>query len=391
MMDGNLKFKQDFRKNVQESNGIMDTNAKQAVEIFKKIQDPEPIDVIHMNQIIELNDYQGHIDNRQDFTRVVEDYTNILNNELDWWEIYQIENFANRHQDIIFENPNFQNFQDQIINKPLQKLAKNITQIKNDQSIKTKTDAIQHYTDTNKTHTSDSQNVHDNSVNTQLRDGYQLLKEKTPTLEKSKYIVDEIKVEMLKLSPEKRQKILRSLNTISSAESGVSSLNGDSEKNLLAFVWNRSKLPENKDNKENIKDAVLDSLQDITNDAGGSVCTIGRCTRIFNSLALLDHDKQLANGLCTTEQLRNDALDSSNKILKDTIQEYLVQDTNQKLKKVAESFETGLESDPVDEDIFKNIVIEKIKDNLETNFKHTTSPDTYEKLEKQCTDAIKYI
>ena len=63
----------------------------------------------------------------------------------------------------------------------------------------------------------------------------------------------------------------------------------------LQLVWNRAEHPENKKNKELIKQAIFDNLVDCwERDIFGNdtiVCVTGRSTRVLSSLTLLDFDE----------------------------------------------------------------------------------------------------
>jgi hypothetical protein len=381
-----------IQKLVQKSNGTFDLPAQNALQEYQHLQNPSPQDSFVRSRIIELNQHEGRVENVADFDDIVDAYTTLLNDDLDWWEMEQIEHFAERHHDIINANPiYYNNFITELEQERPRKLEQQVQDSINETC--TKKEAVNVFVDNSITNTSDSQNVHDSAVNKQLRDHYSQLLDSTPITLSNSAIEDEIIQQINKSNPKNIKAALNSLDIIKKNTSFTPIK--DPEMELLKVVWERSKLNENILNSNLLKDAVIDSLVDMSTstDRLGSdiVCSSGRCTRLLGSLVLLDHDPTLSNGFFTVEQIRNDVLQNSKQILQDTIEEYS-DDIDEKMKTVAESYksEIFMETDPVTEDIFKNIVIQKIENSLENNYKEKLPEKDYNNIKEQCIAAIKY-
>ena len=65
------------------------------------------------------------------------------------------------------------------------------------------------------------------------------------------------------------------------------------ERDILLQVWRRIHDSRNRDNIDNLKDALADALIDASKPA--LVCANGRCSRVLGSLALLDFDPNAGN------------------------------------------------------------------------------------------------
>lgn len=383
--------------NVQESIGIMDPQAQEAKETFQEIYLPDTQDILNYNRIVELNENEGRIENPQEFNRIVEQYTNVLDDELDWFEIHQIENFVDRHQDMLNHREHNQ-FLDNIIEAPKKQVQKTLEEIKN--TTDTKSEAVKEYTEASKTHTSDSQNVHDSAVNVQLRDGYKQLKDQIIVSLNKSQIQQEIREKIDTLPPQEKNRAYKAFNTIVNNKASLSSLDNDTEDRLLELVWLRSKQPENETNKDLIQDSIMNSLVDITSASSTDavVCAGGRCTRVYDSLVLLDQDPSFSKGLATTEQIKNDMLEKSNEILQDKIKEYSnykpsdLDEKERPLVDAAKSYtDPSVQVSELVEKDFKELVIKDISDHLETEYKDKLSKRDYSNIKNQCIEGITSI
>jgi hypothetical protein len=384
------KKKQTLVKTCQKSIGIMDNEAKKAVEIYNDLYMPDNQDILNYNRIVELNENEGRVENKQEFNRIVEQYTNVLDDELDWFEIHQIENFADRHQDML-NHREHNVFLDNIIQAPKKNIIKNVEEIKN--TTENKSQAVEEYTKLSKTQTSDSQNVHDSSVNVQLKDGFNELKNTSNSSFNKTQIEQEIQENINKLDPGKKNRAQKSFQTILKNKTPISSLN-DTEDSLLYLVWKRSNEPVNKENSDLIKESVVNALIDISTTGNSVVCAGGRCTRIFDSLVLLDDNQKLARGLATTEQIKNDMLEKSNSILQEKIKEYSVElpdaDHHRKeLEKVAKSYiDPSITVSELVEKDFKNLVVKDISESIEKEYKDKLSTRDYTNIKNQCIEGV---
>ena len=194
-------WQQNLRKNAQKylekSNGTFDTNAQKALNSIDKIQCPTPQDHFTVARVIDLNAHEGRINNVRVLDNVVDRYMTNLRpdrrggEDLDWFEIDQIENFAERHMDIMAANPHYNDFIEAVLQKRPGKVVKTIQQAKSDSD--SKTEAFSTYVSSNKTHTDDTQNVHDSAVNEHLRKTYGKLKDTTPPSLDTAAVTKEIK------------------------------------------------------------------------------------------------------------------------------------------------------------------------------------------------------
>ena len=356
-----------IKKLAESSNGTLDIPAKKALFETELIQTPTTQDIMIQNQLVELNTHQGRRMTRtREFQQVVERYQQVLDDELDWFEIHQIEGFANRQEIFI----------PKLVEKKKVDLCEKVKSAKN--TSKTKIDAVDTLTIENKTFTSDSQNVHDSSVNKQLKNQYQQLKKNTPVAGNEEV---ELRNFLEKQDTNRSMSALKTLDQICSTGMKNSAIEDD-EIQLVNTLWNRSKCVDNKDNKENIQNAIVDSLVD-----GVGVCSSGRCTRLLSSLVLLDYDENLSNGFSTTEQIRNEMLETANKVLLSTVDDYTL-NKNKELRNVALSYsDPNTTTLPQAEEEFKDIVVQKLELELKNYSKKLKEKD-YNSIMEHCIAAV---
>jgi hypothetical protein len=394
--------------NNQESIGIFDEPAQEILEQYTFIDNPSVDDIFTKNKIIELNRYEGSVNDHESFNEIIKDYEKVINNDdyiddISWNQLDQLENFMQRNKDIMLDNHQYNDFIENALNIRPKKLAETIENVKSEND--TKVESVNKYIEDNVTFTSDSQNVHDSSVNCQLRNTVNSLKKQNPSIQSGrkstkKELVDYIN-NLENLDSTKRKLALYSLDTI---EKGAFNDSIDTkEDHLLDLVWDRAKIPQNQDNSELIKEAIVDSLIDMSSEYHGLngsnqsginvVCSSGRTARLLSSLATLD---PVTDGFLTVEQIRNDALKKSQDILQDTIKMYSSENDSQEmpvspeLATVARSYNSVelLETDPKAEQQFKDIVISKINNEIDTSFKSKLSEKDYQNISEQCTSAI---
>ncbi len=404
-------------KEIATSNGTFDEPAQRALESLEKIQCPTPRDNFLAARIIDLNAHEGRINNIRVLNNVVDRYyTNLKpsqprrlernarlhrenNHEpdnLDWFEIDQIENFAARHMDIMMHNPQYNDFIEAVLEKRPKKVIKTLAEAKS--SASNKKEAFDTYVDSNISYTSDSQNVHDSAVNEHLRTTYTKLRETTPpTLNQSdvmfevpQAITDRFRFADTEEEKVKKKKILSALSEIE--KNKFNTTIGTTEQDLLTLIWSRSNMPCNFSNKEIIRDAVLDSLIDMSTEKDSVVCSNGRCARLMESLVCTDADQSTVNGAMTVQQIRNDAFQKSNEILQDTLEKYKNYTTDENLRKVAMSYEDPSIVTNLDDELrFKKVVKEKIEKFIDTTYVHRLSTRDYGNLKTHCLTAIDSI
>ena len=309
---------------------------------------------------------------------------------LDLFEIDQIENFAERHLDIMDGNPQYTEFLEAVHDKRPSKVQASIEAAK--QSSESKVDTFSTYVDLNTSNTNDSQNVHDSAVNEQLRKTFKRLTETTPkaAVERAKQDVKSIQDHIsAKLSGADRAKGMKSLSHL--LEGTYNNTMNTSEKDILDLVWARSLLPENAANREVIRDAVADSLKDMAGTGGGLVCSNGRCARLLESLVLTDHDDSIVKGVMTAEQIRNEAMKQSNDILHATIEEFSGS-AGSPLESVAKSYiDPSIVTSEGEEAKFKKIVTDRVDAVLKAQYASRLSPRDYSNMREHCVTAIESI
>ena len=384
------RHQKEFETFISDSNGTYDESAKLAQETYEMIQNPTPKETFLNARIVHLNQYEGNIDNVEALDDVIQNYQQVLDDtELDWFELEQIEMFANRHQDFLAgaNNQNYNNFIDTVFETRPKKIKTTIEEAIEES--KNKKEAYEKFVENNKTHTSDTQNVHDSEVNHQLSRSFNALKQATlPISDNLDMIKDDVLNYAKSLPNESQDRIRKSIDRIVSGKSYNSSIK-TTEDELLKLVWSRCYDKTNSTNERLIKDAVIESLLDMTNN-GSTVCSTGRCSRLIDSLTLLDSNKELASGFATSEQLRNDSLDKSNEILENCIKVYS-ESNDSRLKEVALSYQDPkIVTNDESEKLFKDIVKCEINNYLSTTIKDKMTDVDYEKIKDHCLSAIDY-
>jgi len=175
----------------------------------------------------------------------------------------------------------------------------------------------------------DPQNVHESEVTNQMHHIYNRL-----VFENSKNdlnidpapTISQIKSEVVKHVYEndvKRRRALKALDIISSGN-WIGHLN-EREDKVLLNVWKRINAPHNRDNRDNLKTAFMDSLADcIVPDYYGveqPVCTMGRAERVINSLTLLDANSDISAPVKTREIMRNEVFSKSHQIIQNALKD----------------------------------------------------------------------
>lgn len=201
---------------------------------------------------------------------------------------------------------------------------------------KTKPEQVKEYFTNVKKVRSDGQNVHDSSVNKDLRETYFKLLMQTNCAPKQK---EEYFKEMVTyVTNFGSSKSVKTLNHILQTNPIVFSLGRDVRlQDVLTTVWNRSYHSNNKAKSDELRKALVDALNDCE-EHGSIVCTGGITGRLLTSLTLLDFDESIGN-IQTVEQHKNDILSKSAVLLDNLVKELLESDTTElELKKYAQTF-----------------------------------------------------
>ncbi len=168
-------------------------------------------------------------------------------------------------------------------------------------------DNINYYDIFNPTIFSDPQNVHDTTVNNELKDKYNRLR----GLNGNITVTLEDIFDSLQFHPS-TDIITKVIDEMRTSYSYISKLN-DNEINVLLHVYQRC-------NTTDMKSAFYDALVDsFDTNAGRPVCPQGRVARILETLTLLDDDTMLREPIKTDDIVRKEFMSRAHKILEDSI------------------------------------------------------------------------
>jgi len=121
--------------------------------------------------------------------------------------------------------------------------------------------------------------------------------------------------------PEKKARALQTLNK--AAEGNYITKLQARESEVVANVWRRMNSPDNADNRDNLRDALMDNLADGVekgyNGQDYQVCASGRTGRVLSSLTLIDADEEISQPIKTAEILRNEVFSKSYQIIQNTL------------------------------------------------------------------------
>ncbi len=149
-------------------------------------------------------------------------------------------------------------------------------------------------------------------------------------------------------------------------------------------------MPQNSSSSSLMRDALLDSLVDMSPAVGSIVCDHGRSARLIESLVLTDTDPVFSHGAVNLEQMRNDAFAQSSIILQECIKDASENKNNPKMVNVANVYNgvDGGDIDPVSESEFKDIVKGKVKAYINKAYTGKMTTRDHERLLDHCTVAI---
>ncbi len=388
---------------LQGSIGVFDVQAADALDSIEKLSFPQPQDHMRAARIIDLHAHEGRINNTRVLDKAVSRYGKALGaaDNLDWFEISQIEAFAHRYADELGTRPDYRGFVHRV---ELERPRKVLTDIEHAKGLApTKRGAFSAYVDDAATFTSDEQNVHDSAVNVQLRST--IGKMKKSASEQSLGALKPSKSSLLNIITKDIEKAYgsdvvrkrRAEEALKSIEKDVwNECLGVTEMEVLQLVWGRQSRSENHEVAEAMKMAVLDSLVDMTElaveDVDGHtidvVCSNGRCARLIESLVHLDMDQSTVQGAVTVEQIRNDAFTMCKSILEETL-EAARQGSEPGLALAATAYdEANVDVSEEDEARLKDMVNVKVKQELEMMYSRRLPDQEFERLLNHCLLAI---
>ena len=186
-------------------------------------------------------------------------------------------------------------------------------------------------------YTDDKQNVHDSKVNHDLRTTLQTLRAQAAPGLSSDICIDEAHKFIGKIDDQNKADLAaRVLEQIKKKEY-ISTFNMR-EDMIFAYVWDRSNHPENAENGDLIREAIINSLADSVEN-GALVCINGRCSRMINSLATLDFDSSMGAAL-TFEAYRNQIFQEVKEIVNQAIDNGK-NSSDDAVRDIASKFELG--------------------------------------------------
>jgi hypothetical protein len=395
------------------SRGDFDNNAEEAINTINKINERTPLDEYRAGNIIEYNILQGHIDRRTQpnrmpldamlvrYTRAIGDIgrqreleTTIVrggrprNNTFADATIVTMVNHIDEIVERIFneiDDPNeieigfmtvAANNTPEIRTKAIDERKKNA-----EEDAETKEEYIDKYLTSSKTHNSDPQNVHDSTVNVNLRETVNIIKS-TCISQTPERCIDEARTYAKGNS--KEDLINQALDVI--AQGGYNGTLEESEKNIFMYVWERSKLRANEKNKKNIQDSVINALADC-HENGGVVCMNGRCGRLLESLTLLDYDENVGKAQ-TVEMIRNNIFDEVRKMIEQEI-DYAKGSSDPLMQNIGQYYagDLGIEPDKYTETEFKKTIENKI-DIILGQYSNKLSKVQLDSLKEECLAVI---
>ena len=391
------RLKGSIYRNVDRSVGIFDEPARKALYKSTRLTYPSMHDHVTAARLIDLNMHEGHINNPRDLQNAVSHYMKALNrpDELDWFEIDQIENFERRYGHHLEQDVYYTDFVKAVTKARPAKVAKVVNEIKEkSDEADSKIEVIQTFVENNVEHPSDAQNVHDSAVNVELRKSVDNLKRITaPHFVKSGIeTFAEVKSEIknLDFDSDRQKKAQSALETIKKGSYNASL--DMKEDDLLCLVWSRSRAPENMQNGNdaNIRRAIIEALIDMVPTEGNVVCSSGRCARLVESLAVIDAS-QAVSGAMTVQELRNEALKDVQKILEAHIEE-TASSTDSALADVARSYKNpSIETKESAENTFKEYFSTKVLQNLEKKYKTRMAIRDYDSLKTYIMEAVSQV
>ena len=206
--------------------------------------------------------------------------------------------------------------------------------------------------------TADLQNVHDTKINSDLNE---ILRKISTPVDASAEIAEAKNYIRTEYEPAKRQRALDALAMME--RGGTISTYRDDEAHIFALVWARCRARGN--DREVMQTAVAEALADCYEGTPPTmVCANGRCSRVINSLALLDYDPSIT-GAMTFEAYRNLIMRETGEIFDNALKRAEESD-DPAMKTVAESYNNPRAvADPAAEMEFKNGIRGAIDNMLE--------------------------
>ena len=288
-----------------------DTEAKQAVAAGENIPNPRAIDHFRMGTV--------YLINGRNFGQARRHFTDALNmliiNPIGRDADFIIDRIADM-QDLLIDDPDGADLPlQEAILRAMQGTKQRVNKIKQEIP-EDDPQYVQKVLIGQQAWQSDSQNVHDTAIYTELMEQLAQVMEENKKIEniqtkdyqdvvtwlKVRYSNDPVKLD-------KVQKVISFLNH----NYPIGSMPGFHEQDLIVAVWQRSFDPENKAKQADIREALGDSVLDCY-EGSNVVCMTGRISKIWQALATQDKNPEI--GILRTKQtIRNEIFERSAKIV----------------------------------------------------------------------------
>jgi hypothetical protein len=124
------------------------------------------------------------------------------------------------------------------------------------------------------------------------------------------------------MSDIKKQNAMTILNSMS-ASNNITSLGDVSEEKVVLEVWKRINSPDNQERRSDLINSLCESLASgMEKNYDGDyakVCTIGKVSRVLDSLTLMDSSPEISEPVKTTEMIRNEIFGKAHHILQENL------------------------------------------------------------------------
>lgn len=236
----------------------------------------------------------------------------------------------------------------------------------------TKEEFVKNYLESTITHTSDPQNVHNSSTNTDLNNTLNKLRISSSEVPVSeifmqidKYLDDSVKNGSISAKKSQDAKMVLKTAKIGSY---ISQFN-DKEDMILKYVWDRSDLPENSHNSTNIKNSICEALADCSNGENSTVCAGGRASRYLGSLVMLDVDPNVGAAM-RSEDYKNQILREISNLI-DFEAEKAAESDDDDIRSVGRSYsDPSVVANPAAEAKFNEMLRQKIDAHIDSYSEH---------------------
>ena len=295
----------------KKTNGYLDENARLTLTKIKERSIPSPEDFLYSALILDRNVIQNEqMHNTQNILNAGFNYMNAIAlgalidyNDNGNMVIDIAGNFGEQWGELMTPLTEYANV------KKIEKIKERVESVKG--MTDNKKEASELYLEISTVHTNDTQNVHDSSVNRQVKAILEIIISETSD---KRHCIEEI-VEFYKGRSD-YDLFTEVIDVIRQSEFVI--MIGISDKQVLELIWKRIHNPINEKNKDNLLDAFYLNLLEC-HENGSVVCANGRVCRMINSLSTLDANPKTWE-LMKLEDIRNMIFDKTRKIIQDVAQ-----------------------------------------------------------------------